>query len=113
MWYFCLDLYNHRFSLLLFQIATLKAALAKKEGEPENIQSTQSSPDMYRIKRGNAIPAFPKNRQPMEEVGNLEVLTALSHKINSFSWKSQKYFLFTLNFFVSASYDSNQCQIGK
>uniref|UniRef100_A0A0E0RIG6 Kinesin motor domain-containing protein n=1 Tax=Oryza rufipogon TaxID=4529 RepID=A0A0E0RIG6_ORYRU len=55
------------------EIATLKAALAKKEGEPENIQSTQSSPDMYRIKRGNAIPAFPKNRQPMEEVGNLEV----------------------------------------
>ncbi|XP_052138688.1 kinesin-like protein KIN-14Q isoform X2 [Oryza glaberrima] len=55
------------------QIATLKAALAKKEGEPENIQSTLSSPDMYRIKRGNAIPAFPKNRQPMEEVGNLEV----------------------------------------
>uniref|UniRef100_A0A0E0MNB4 Kinesin motor domain-containing protein n=1 Tax=Oryza punctata TaxID=4537 RepID=A0A0E0MNB4_ORYPU len=55
------------------EIATLKAALAKKEGEPENFQSTQSSPDMYRIKRGNTIPAFPKNRQPMEEVGNLEV----------------------------------------
>ncbi|KAF0889284.1 hypothetical protein E2562_022835 [Oryza meyeriana var. granulata] len=55
------------------QIACLKAALAKKEGEPENFQSTQSSPDMYRIRRGNAIPAFPKNRQPMEEVGNIEV----------------------------------------
>uniref|UniRef100_A0A0D9Y027 Kinesin motor domain-containing protein n=1 Tax=Leersia perrieri TaxID=77586 RepID=A0A0D9Y027_9ORYZ len=55
------------------EIASLKAALARKEGEPENFQSIQSSPDMYRIKRGNAIPAFPKNRQPMEEVGNLEV----------------------------------------
>lgn len=55
------------------QITCLKAALAKKEGEPENTRSTQSSPDIYRIKRGNATPAFPKNRQPMEEVGNLEV----------------------------------------
>ncbi|KAG8093145.1 hypothetical protein GUJ93_ZPchr0012g19155 [Zizania palustris] len=55
------------------QIAYLKTALAKKEGEPENFHSTQSSPGMYRIRRSNAIPAFPKNRQPMEEVGNLEV----------------------------------------
>ncbi|CAD6267589.1 unnamed protein product [Miscanthus lutarioriparius] len=50
------------------QIAFLKAALAKKEGEPENILSTQSSPSIYRIRKGNATPAA-----PMEEVGNLEV----------------------------------------
>ncbi|XP_039839693.1 kinesin-like protein KIN-14Q isoform X1 [Panicum virgatum] len=54
------------------QIACLKAALAKKEGEPKNILSTQSSPSIYRIRKGNATPIFPKDRQPMEEVGNLE-----------------------------------------
>ncbi|CAN6343212.1 unnamed protein product [Urochloa humidicola] len=54
------------------QIACLKAALAK-EGEPENITSTQSSPSIYRIRKGNATPVLPKDRQPMEEVGNLEV----------------------------------------
>ncbi|XP_040385227.1 kinesin-like protein KIN-14Q isoform X2 [Oryza brachyantha] len=68
------------------QIACLKAALAKKEGEPENFQSTQSSPDMYRIKRGNAIPAFPKNRQPMEEVGNLENNATPLQKKTSFDF---------------------------
>ncbi|KAG2621275.1 hypothetical protein PVAP13_3NG247400 [Panicum virgatum] len=55
------------------QIAYLKAALAKKEGEPENILSTQSSQGIYRIRKGNATPIFPKDRQPMEEVRNLEV----------------------------------------
>lgn len=55
------------------QIASLKAALAKKEGEPENILSTRSSPSIYRIRKGNATPATPKDRQPMEEVGSLEV----------------------------------------
>ncbi|VAI14289.1 unnamed protein product [Triticum turgidum subsp. durum] len=55
------------------QIACLKATLAKKEGEPENIQSTQSSPNIYGINKGNATPVFRKNRQPMEDVGNLEV----------------------------------------
>lgn len=56
------------------QIACLKAALAKKGGESENIRSTQSSPNIYKISRGNATPVFHKNRQPMEEVGNIEVL---------------------------------------
>ncbi|GJM95489.1 hypothetical protein PR202_ga12229 [Eleusine coracana subsp. coracana] len=55
------------------QIAYLKAALAKKEGESENILSTQSSPSVYRTRKGNVTPALPKNRHPMEEVGNLEV----------------------------------------
>uniref|UniRef100_A0A453K096 Kinesin motor domain-containing protein n=1 Tax=Aegilops tauschii subsp. strangulata TaxID=200361 RepID=A0A453K096_AEGTS len=57
------------------QIAWLKAALVKKEGEPENIQSTQSSPNIYGINKGNATPVFRKNRQPMEDVGNLELRT--------------------------------------
>nr|BBF89969.1 putative kinesin [Oryza rufipogon] len=51
------------------QIACLKAALAKKDGETESIRSTQSSPDIYRMRMGSASPAF---RNPMEEVGNLE-----------------------------------------
>ncbi|KAK3139956.1 hypothetical protein QOZ80_5AG0393240 [Eleusine coracana subsp. coracana] len=55
------------------EIAYLKAALAKKEGESENILSTQSSPSVYRTRKGNVTPALPKNRHPMEEVGNLEV----------------------------------------
>lgn len=55
---------------LLLQIACLKAALAKKDGETESIRSTQSSPDIYRMRMGSAPPAF---RNLMEEVGNLEV----------------------------------------
>ncbi|KAL6846912.1 hypothetical protein ACP4OV_022765 [Aristida adscensionis] len=55
------------------QVACLKAALAKKGGESENFPSTQASPGIYRMRNGNATPTFPKNRQPMEEVGNLEV----------------------------------------
>ncbi|WVZ90635.1 hypothetical protein U9M48_036920 [Paspalum notatum var. saurae] len=55
------------------QIACLKAALVKKEGEPENILCTQSSPSIYRIRKGNATPVVAKDRQPMEEVQNLEV----------------------------------------
>ncbi|KAG8090301.1 hypothetical protein GUJ93_ZPchr0011g27520 [Zizania palustris] len=51
------------------QIACLKAALARKDGENENIRNTQSSPDIYRMRMGSAPPAF---RHPMEEVGNLE-----------------------------------------
>ncbi|GJN34838.1 hypothetical protein PR202_gb23537 [Eleusine coracana subsp. coracana] len=60
------------------QIAYLKAALAKKEGESENILSTQSSPSVYRTRKGNVTPALPKNRHPMEEVGNLEVLNTFT-----------------------------------
>uniref|UniRef100_A0A0E0MI25 Kinesin motor domain-containing protein n=1 Tax=Oryza punctata TaxID=4537 RepID=A0A0E0MI25_ORYPU len=51
------------------QIACLKAALARKDGECESIRSTQSSPDIYRMRMGSAPPAL---RHPMEEVGNLE-----------------------------------------
>uniref|UniRef100_J3NA46 Kinesin motor domain-containing protein n=1 Tax=Oryza brachyantha TaxID=4533 RepID=J3NA46_ORYBR len=51
------------------QIACLKAALVRKDGENESIRSTQSSPDIYRMRMGSAPPAF---RHTMEEVGNLE-----------------------------------------
>ena len=50
--------------------------MAKKEGEPENILSTQSSPSIYRIRKGNSTPIFPKDRQLMEEVVNLAPCSA-------------------------------------
>ncbi|KAL6653723.1 hypothetical protein ACP70R_008647 [Stipagrostis hirtigluma subsp. patula] len=56
------------------QIACLRAALARKDGEMENIRSTQSSPDVYKMKMGNASSAL---RNPMEEVGNIEKGSAL------------------------------------
>ncbi|CAO2145031.1 unnamed protein product [Urochloa humidicola] len=50
------------------QIACLKAALARKDGDHDSIRSTQSSPDIYRMRMGNASPA---SRHPTED-GNLE-----------------------------------------
>ncbi|THU56307.1 hypothetical protein C4D60_Mb11t15900 [Musa balbisiana] len=55
------------------QVASLKAALAKKEGE--QIQSTMSSPDIYRLKSGATSPAHPNQMQMMEDFGNIEVLS--------------------------------------
>ncbi|XP_064989530.1 kinesin-like protein KIN-14P isoform X3 [Musa acuminata AAA Group] len=55
------------------QVASLKAALAKKEGE--QIQSTMSSPDIYRLKSGATSPAHPNQMQTMEDFGNIEVLS--------------------------------------
>ncbi|URD77787.1 CH [Musa troglodytarum] len=55
------------------QVASLKAALAKKEGE--HFQSTTSSPDMYRLKSGATSPAHPNQMQTMEDFGNIEVLS--------------------------------------
>ncbi|KAM0951174.1 putative minus-end-directed kinesin ATPase [Dioscorea sansibarensis] len=66
------------------QIASLKAALARKDGEFENLQSTMSSPDLFARKAGGALPlssnrqhdeedCLINHRQPMEEVGNIEV----------------------------------------
>ncbi|KAL6907825.1 hypothetical protein ACP4OV_001995 [Aristida adscensionis] len=51
------------------QIACLRAALARKDGENENMRSTHSSPDIYKMRMGNASSPL---RQPMEEAGNLE-----------------------------------------
>ncbi|XP_022685311.1 kinesin-like protein KIN-14P [Setaria italica] len=46
------------------QIACLKAALARKDRDHESIRSTQSSPDIYRMRMGNASPA---SRHPTED----------------------------------------------
>ncbi|ONM27401.1 P-loop nucleoside triphosphate hydrolase superfamily protein with CH (Calponin Homology) domain [Zea mays] len=46
------------------QIACLRAALARKDGDHESIRSTQSSPDIYRMGTGNASPA---SRHPIED----------------------------------------------
>ncbi|XP_020254915.1 kinesin-like protein KIN-14Q isoform X1 [Asparagus officinalis] len=58
------------------QIAQLKAALARKEGESEPLRSTMSSPDMFRMKNNciesSAEDLMSNHRQPMEDVGNLE-----------------------------------------
>lgn len=66
---------------LLYQIASLKAALAKKELEPDSIH--QKTPD---TPCNRQLPSFQSNiqgkdmlmgsknqRKPMEEVGNIEV----------------------------------------
>ncbi|KAL9662880.1 hypothetical protein QQ045_027715 [Rhodiola kirilowii] len=62
------------------QIANLKAALARKEGEPENIHSLSNSPDSYDRGLGNSSYLSRQNsedvsnsiRQPMEDVSNIE-----------------------------------------
>ncbi|KAF6141314.1 hypothetical protein GIB67_024398 [Kingdonia uniflora] len=69
------------------QIASLKAALARKEGGPVNPlqRSMSSSPERLRMKAGGSSPVFSNRqvgdvsggqnnrRQPMEEVGNIEM----------------------------------------
>ncbi|KAK1317036.1 Kinesin-4 [Acorus calamus] len=64
------------------QIAKLKAALARKEGGNEYLQNSLTSPDTYRSKSGIPSPAHTNRfgdighitqRQPMEDVGNIEV----------------------------------------
>ncbi|KAK1278698.1 Kinesin-4 [Acorus gramineus] len=64
------------------QIAKLKAALARKEGGNEYLQNSLTSPDIYRSKSGIPSPAHTNRfgdighitqRQPMEDVGNIEV----------------------------------------
>ncbi|KAJ4969161.1 hypothetical protein NE237_015862 [Protea cynaroides] len=68
------------------QIASLKAALARKEGEPENLQhSIPCSPEkhVFKVSRsplhnnrqmgGDMSGGHSNGRQPMEDVGNIEV----------------------------------------
>ncbi|KAL5203691.1 hypothetical protein ABZP36_008562 [Zizania latifolia] len=62
------------------QIACLKAALVRKDGEHENIRNTQSTPDRYRMRMGSAPPAF---RHPMEEIENLEMESALGDLVDN------------------------------
>ncbi|KAM4118982.1 hypothetical protein ACJW30_03G024700 [Castanea mollissima] len=64
------------------QIASLKAALLRKEGETESIQSSQSSPERLKMKSCGSSPSHPSwksfgdfsagRRQAMDDVGNLE-----------------------------------------
>ncbi|URE04335.1 CH [Musa troglodytarum] len=56
---------------LRLQVASLKAALAKKEGE--HLRSAMSSPDIYAMKSGATSPAHPNHMQTMEDFGNIEV----------------------------------------
>ncbi|KAJ8623305.1 hypothetical protein MRB53_031834 [Persea americana] len=68
------------------QIASLKAALARKEGESDHIQNMILSPEVHRMKVGGPSPVHSNrqgggdmsgghsnHRQPMEDVGNIEV----------------------------------------
>lgn len=55
------------------QIACLRAALARKDGGQESIRSTQSSPDIYRMRTGNGLPAL---RHPIVD-GSIENDSAL------------------------------------
>lgn len=70
----------------VFQIASLKAALARKEGESDHIQNMILSPEVHRMKAGGPSPVHSNrqgggdmsgghsnHRQPMEDVGNIEV----------------------------------------
>ncbi|RVW97927.1 Kinesin-like protein KIN-14Q [Vitis vinifera] len=66
------------------QIANLKAALARKEGESEHqMYSRSSSPERLKMKSRGSSPSLPSlrsvadisgsRRQPMEDVGNIQV----------------------------------------
>lgn len=66
------------------QIAALKAALARKEGDSDHLQTIMLSPDVHKMKAGGQSPVYSNRqgdllgghnnlRQPMEDVGNIEV----------------------------------------
>lgn len=70
--------------VVCFQIASLKAALARKDGDSDHLQYTSSStPERSAMKSGGSSPLksscsslgdLSSNRwQPMEEVGNIQV----------------------------------------
>ncbi|WOG83826.1 hypothetical protein DCAR_0103004 [Daucus carota subsp. sativus] len=74
------------------QIASLKAALARKEREPEHVQSVMSgspcsmSSPFQSNKRGDVFSNSNNQRKPMEEVGNIEI-----RKNSSTRQKSQSF----------------------
>ena len=77
---------DSRFVHASFQIANLKAALARKEGESEPlIRSSMSSPEIFSMESGIPSPdgdvlgSLTNDREPMEDVGNLEVILPLEH----------------------------------
>ena len=83
----CICEYTYFAFIILFsQIASLKAALARKEGERGHPQhSRSSSPERFRMKSAGSSPSHPSwrslkdfsggRKQPMDDVGNIEVLT--------------------------------------
>lgn len=83
--YILYNVYVHSiFFLLVLEIASLKAALARKDGEREHLQHSQSSsPERFRLKSAGSSPSHHSwkslkdfsggRRQPMEDVGNVEV----------------------------------------
>lgn len=69
-----------------FQIATLKAALARKEGQGVQLQHSHSlSPERFRVKSAGSSPLHSSQkstgdwsggrRQQLEDFGNVEVLS--------------------------------------
>lgn len=81
------------------QIASLKAALARKEGEPEQFQNLSGSSERYKMKTSGISPFHSKQqdagvlgdhsicRQPMGDVGNIELRSnssVLRQKTQSF-----------------------------
>ncbi|GMP40053.1 hypothetical protein CsSME_00010647 [Camellia sinensis var. sinensis] len=86
------------------QIASLKAALARKEGEPGNLQqSTFSSPDRQSMTSAASSPAHPcwqspgdvssGRRQTMDDAGNVEVKNNTTSKLKSASLDHQDFLL--------------------
>ncbi|XP_020101263.1 kinesin-like protein KIN-14P [Ananas comosus] len=56
------------------QIISLKAALARQNEEHgHHLRSTMSSPDIFKTRSGEGSPGNPNPRQPMEDVGNIEM----------------------------------------
>lgn len=89
--------------IVYFQIANLKAALARKEGEPDiPYLSTLSSPERQRMNSAGSSPSHPRlqsardvsanRRQPTEDVGNLEV--SIAHYLFTNMWYMCVYFVY-------------------
>lgn len=72
--------------LSVSQLATLKAALARKEVDPDHYQNTVLSPEVHRMKAGgpssihsdqqggDVLVGQSNHREPMQYVGNTEVI---------------------------------------
>lgn len=70
------------FFVICSQIATLKAALARKEGDSEHSQNSQSSsPERLRMKQGSGDSS---RRQSLDCVSNIQVIK-LSALVENFA----------------------------
>lgn len=77
----------------MYQVATLKTALARKEGEEKHLKHSLSlSPERFRMKSTGSSPLHPSRKsigdssggrkQPMEDIGNIEVHNQVSNTIH-------------------------------